>query len=254
MGRFFSAAIQEYQSVVIGRHFDPIVFEMIFNLNKDDFKEENFSKTVDKLMAIYLEKNLNLKKKEVKNVLEDNLSEEFKDIYCVDSKDALIKSYEIDKKIEATLIIAKSLYGSLNNPSDWDPLKGDSFDIFHEKIEGVLSNKVIANAFRSNGSADIRSFQYIKYWSQNASPELLKKFVKAISGTTMLPPDTEFNLINFGNEVNQLPKFHTCDFAIELLKDSSYEPFKEKLELSLTYFVLKPAAFKWGKQNVVRTS
>lgn len=47
----------------------------------------------------------------------------------------------------------------------------------------------------------------------------------------MLPPDTEFNLINFDNEVNQLPKFHTCDFAIEL----SNEAFREKLELSLTH-------------------
>lgn len=235
MGRFFSAAIQKHQSIVIGRHFHPIVFEMIFSLNKDDFTEENFAKTFDKLLSIYLKKEFTLEEKEVKNILEDQLSEEFKDIHCIDSKDNLIKSYQIDKKINATLIIAKSMYDSLRKPTDWNFLKGDSVDSFREKIEGTLSNNAVVNAFNSNGSADVMSFQYIKKWSQNASPEFLQKLVKAISGTTMLTPDTEFNLINLGDEVNKLPIFHTCNFTVELSKYSSYEEFKEKLELSLMY-------------------
>lgn len=245
MGRFFSAAMQKHRSIVVGKHFHPIVFEMIFSLNKDDFIEENFAKTFDKLLSIYLKKEFHLEEKEVKEILEDTISEEFKDIHYTDSKDDLIKSYEIDKKINATLIIAKSMYDSLKEPKDWDSLKGDSVDNFHEKIEGALSNNAVANAFRNNGSADEMSFNYIKKWSQSANPELLQKLVKAISGSTMLTPDIEFKLINLGSGMNKLPVFHTCSFTVELSKYSSYEEFKEKLELSLTY-CLEKSGFQMG--------
>lgn len=232
IGRFFSGAMQKYKSLQIGRHFHPIVFEMIFNLNETDLLNKNSSEVLDKMLKIYMQKELNCEEHIVKNVLDNNITKKLRDLYCVNSKEEFIEDYEINKKINATLLIAKSMYDSLSDKKDWNRLKGDSVDILKTNIQGVLSKDAVINSFQYNHESIL--LEYITKWINETTPKSIENFVEAITGMTTLFTNHELNIIH-SHGLDRLPIFHTCGFSIELSDYSSYDMFKEKLELSLAH-------------------
>lgn len=239
LGRFFSSAIQEYKSIVLGQYFHPIVFEMIFNLTTEDLANYHSSSVFDKMLKIFIIKELNAPQEFVQAVIQDNITDELREIYYIDSKEEYIKEYNFDKKIEAILIIAKSMYDSLLNKVEWGPLKGDSVEVLRDKIQGILSRDKIKNALQIDemDEVDETSFEYIKKWITGTNSEMLEKFIDAISGMKTLNSTTKLNIAGV-NGLNKLPQFHTCLFRMDLSQYSSYEAFKEKLEISLDHCML----------------
>ncbi|MGL4348173.1 MAG: hypothetical protein ACRCSV_01765 [Chlamydiales bacterium] len=239
IGRFFSSAIQEYKSIVLGQYFHPIVFEMIFNLTAEDLANYHSSSVFNKMLKILIIKELNAPEEFAEAVIQDKITDEIKEIYCIDSKEECIKEYNFDKKIEAILIIAKSMYDSLLNKVEWGPLKGDSVEVLRDKIQGILSRDRVKNALQIDemDEVDETSFEYIKKWITGTNSEMLEKFIDAISGMKTLNSTTKLNIAGL-NGLNKLPQFHTCFFRIDLSQYSSYEAFKEKLEISLDYCML----------------
>lgn len=234
MGVFFSAALQKYKSIVIGQYFHPIIFQMIFSLSEHDLVNKDSQEVFNKMVKIYIKEEFKLEEDLVESILQDNITEELREICYINSTKEFIEEYQLDKKIKATLIIAKSMYDFLLHPTEWNSLKGNSPDTFRDKIQGILSKEQVINAFQNGYGPNTRSMEYIKRWSGEVNTELLQKFVKAISGLTTLNNNRELSIILRKSEKDKLPIFHTCGFAIELSNYSSYEAFKEKLEISLT--------------------
>lgn len=236
IGRFFSAALQQYTSIVVGQHFHPIVFEMIFSLTKDELVNKDSSQIFDKLLKISMVKEFKMEEEVAENLIRNTITDELRDIYCIDSKEEFIKEYDLDKKIKATLIIAKSIYDSLLPEADWDTVKGNSSDALREKIQGIISRDTVKNALQIDemDNANATSFEYIKKWITGTNSEMLQKFIEAISGMKTMPSTTQLNIAGMSG-IDKLPQFHTCFFRMDVSQYSSYEAFKEKLELSLEY-------------------
>ena len=232
IGRFFSAALQKHEFIQIGQYFHDIVFEMIFNLNEDDLVNKDTPQVFDKMLKIYMEKELHCKEDIVRIFLENNITEELRDIYCISSKEEFIESLELNHKINAVLLIANSMYNCLSDKNDWNRLKGDSATILRNNIQGVISKDIVINSFKSDSYP--RSFEHIKRWIKESEAEHLQKFVEAISSMTTLPVNHNLH-IEKSHGLDRLPIFHTCGFTIELSDYSSYDTFKEKLELSLAH-------------------
>lgn len=232
MGKFFSGAIQKYKSLQIGEHFHPIVFEMIFNLNETDLFNKKLPEVLDKMLKIYMEKEFQWEEQIVKDFVDNNITKELRDIYYVNSKEEFIEDYRINKKINAILLIAKSMYDSLSDKNDWNILKGDSVDILKTNIVGALSKDTVINSFKHNPDSIL--LEYITKWINETTPESIESFVQAITGMSTLFTNHELNIIH-SNGSDRLPIFHTCGFSIELSDYSSYAMFKEKLELSLAH-------------------
>lgn len=246
IGRFFSAALQQYASIVVGQHFHPIVFEMIVALNKDELVNKDSSEVFDKLLKICIVKEFKMGEELAENLIRNTITEELTDVYCIDSKEEFIKEYDLDKKIKATLIIAKSIYDSLLPEADWDTVKGNSSDALREKIQGSISRDTVKNALQIDEmeNANATSFEYITKWITGTNSEMLQKFIEAISGMKTLPSTTQLSIAGMSG-IDKLPLFHTCFFRMDLSQYSSYEAFKEKLETSLDY-CLAGSGFQMG--------
>lgn len=236
LGRFFSAAMQRYQSIVVGQYFHPIVFKMLFALTPEDLEMNDSSEVFDKMLKIYIRDHFNATEEIAQNLVENNITEDFRDIYCIESRDQFIKENKIDEKIKAILLIAKSIYDSLSSKTRWVPIKGTSPDVLREKIEGILSKDTIQNALQMDerDQPHPTSVEYLKKWITGTDSQMLQKFIEAISGMKSLDPAIKLNMAGITG-INTLPKFHTCVFRIDLSQYSSYEIFKEKLEMSLDY-------------------
>lgn len=236
LGRFFSAAMQRYKSIVVGQYFHPIVFKMLFALTPEDLEINDSSEVFDKMLKIYILDHFNATEEIAQNLVENNITEDLRDIYCIESRDQFIEENKIDQKIKAILLIAKSIYDSLSSKTRWVPIKGTSPDMLREKIEGILSKDTVQNALQMDerDQPHQTSVEYLKKWITGTDSQMLQKFIEAISGMKSLDPAIKLNMAGITG-INTLPKFHTCVFRIDLSQYSSYEIFKEKLEMSLDY-------------------
>lgn len=239
IGRFFSCALQKYKSIVLGPYFHPIIFEMIFTLNNQDFINYNSSQVFDKMLKTCILRELNGSEEFAEAVTQDNITDELRDIYYINSKEQCIQEYVFDKKIKAVLIIAKSIYDSLSNKIDWNVLKGNSAVILREKIEGSISKARVKSALQSDerDPVDENSLEFMEKWLTGTNSAQLERFVQAISGMKTLSSMTKLHVANMPG-LNKLPQFHTCFFRMDLSAYSSYEAFKEKLEISLDHCLL----------------
>lgn len=236
LGRFFSAALQQYHSLVLGSHFDPVLFEMLIHLSSEDLTNYNSKQVFDKLLKIYLLKKFKVAEELADNLIANHITDELRDIYCIDSKDEFINEHKIDKKIKAVLLVATSMRDSLLDCSRWESLRGNSADVLREKIQGVISRDSVRNALQMDpmDRATQTSWEYLTKWINGSNSEMLEKFIEAISGTKTLTSNATLNIAGRSG-LDKLPLFHTCFFRIDLSDYSSYEAFKEKLELSLEY-------------------
>lgn len=245
IGKFFSAALQQCNSIVIGQHFNPIVFEMIFHLTVQDFANQDFLKVFDKILKIYLVKGFKMEEELAENLIRNDITDELREIYCLNSKEEFIKEYELDQKIKGVFIIAKSIYDSLGK-TEWDTLQGDSADNLQAKIQGTICKGKVKDSLVMDtiDKANEISLQYLKKWITETNFQLLEKFVEAICGIKRLPPNTQLNITRMSG-VDKLPVFYICFFRIELSEYSCYQVFKEKLEKSLDY-CLAGCGFQMG--------
>ncbi|MGL4348174.1 MAG: hypothetical protein ACRCSV_01770 [Chlamydiales bacterium] len=239
IGRFFSTALQQYNFIVLGQNFHPIVFEMIFSLTVEDLAKLDSQEVFDKMFLVWLLQERNIDERMGKNIVKDKITKEVRDIYCINSKAEFIKMYRLEEKIKAILILTRSIYDSLSNKGEWETLKGNSATTLREKIQGTISKEDVIKVLSLDDLDKVKetSVQYIKKWVTETSTERLIELVEAISGIKTLSRTTKLNVSGVKG-MDKLPVFYMCFSRIELSEYTSYKIFKERLEVSLDHCLI----------------
>ncbi|MGL4348680.1 MAG: hypothetical protein ACRCSV_04415, partial [Chlamydiales bacterium] len=237
-GKLFFLSFLNHQSVTLGKHFHPSVFEMIFSLNDRDLKNIFSDEVFKKMVKIYGIKVFQLSEEAANDLSQNIMNESIQDIFCVDSIKELKDTYMYDKQINAILIIAKSMYDSLKIkfPKNrlWNSLKeGSSAEKLQIKIEGEINLSKVLDALRYKGNFFENNFIYMKRWCTEANTDMLKKLVYATTGKDTLNDKDTINVTDERTD-GKLPYFCTCFSYIQLSNYSgNYEKFKKDINTTI---------------------
>lgn len=244
VGALFAACLRGYKTTFIGSHFNPILFNMIYGLfqslpememTPNQLAEIDPAKGMSelifkKLYTIYTKEYLHFTDEQIADTLKGEVPDGWEDFWDESSKE------EIVEVIRGTFIIAQSLIAHLKNP--WGYGNGiatsSSAEEFRRKIEGVISKEMVLNSLKWNKKHEATQ-GYLIRWIEEASDEMLQKFVETAAGSSSLGPNTELE-IRLYSETERLPTFHTCSFEIDLPDGyPNYGAFQTKFEQSLEF-------------------
>jgi hypothetical protein len=229
-------------SVTTGAHFHPTLFAMIHALTLDDLIPEvpaDVPNIKEKLTKLYLKAQFpqlfgSDSDGEIVALINGEVSQELQ-ARGVDEE--FLKDYHVNSIIQATLLIAKSMHKNLTVPNQWADadIIGDSPEILSKKIEGSLSSDLVISAFGLESEAEDTRKGMVKRWVLNASPEELKNFIFALTGSTSLSPGQKLgiHLCEALNNPENAPVFHTCGQYMDLPNYPTYELFASKLAISI---------------------
>ncbi len=238
IGEIFGFALNQHQNILIGRHFSPILFQLIHSLSSEEIihlaqeADETTKKFRDQLLTIFLKSEFSyLSDKKIQQILDNTLPENLQE----DSKNCeeFLQSIGFPKILAATRAISESIPRFL--AGSWDEMKGASPQELANKIQGSLTKELVLNALKMNGAQNEQTEQHLRMWLDEANEQDLEQFVLAISGSPTLNPSSTLNIYLYSGEGGKLPIFHTCGYTMDLSTEyTDFEMFKSKLEQSLS--------------------
>ncbi len=154
----------------------------------------------------------------------------------------VIEAALIDPQFQAIRLIAQETKDKIDAES-WKLLHQEGPKKMQERIEGVLSKEILLSKLHweetaSHTSLDLqlkaKTKRFLKNWIERASPDDLRKFVRAVtSNNTLGPNPLKIEIYNRGPEF--IPVAHTCFFTLELSAEYvDQETFDKKINLLLT--------------------
>jgi len=123
--------------------------------------------------------------------------------------------------IPAIAIIAKGMHSILRN-TQWENMTQLEAESLSEKIQGMqlLSGETVIDQLKWTGPYTETSEQtktFLKEWLRQANPDDLKRFVKAVTGSTSLTKQSELKMrLYTADPPEKLPVSHTCFNTLDL--------------------------------------
>lgn len=252
MGMLFAVALNRHRSVLLGRHFHPILFKMMHLLTQEEMNHippdvtslNDIPQAIqNKLLKLYLKDELpsafgapGMPEEALTAAVDafvenGTINDWMANTILVSEREEFLSERGIQQILLATFAIAKSMQQRIKAPDQWNTAKGVSSEELRLKIEGELSKEGVLAAFDLE-TVENQNTNWLFQWIQEASSEQLERFVYSISGAPVVLPNQTF-IIRSLPASHKLPAFHTCFYIIDLPRYNNYETFKEKLELSL---------------------
>lgn len=206
------------------------------------------------MFRIYGKKNLNFTEEQIETIIEG--SEEVDIVLTFEEAGYSMKEEffhsDFKQMALACTIIAKSMHAHLNNPWDWDDIKGLA-DEFATKIEGRLTKEGVLEALQWDGDCGTGTTKdNLIRWINECDLKDLEMFVMAVTGSTTLSPGRKLTIVlNPTPSVAaaasadaaaavyfkvDLPAYHTCVSEMHMPDNyGSYNNFVSKLERCTIY-------------------
>lgn len=144
IGKVFGASFLGIGKIVIGKYFDPVVFEMIQALSSEeveqipeDLRSEIPEEISRKLFLIYIKKIMpDLTEEDTAKIFRDEFDAIITSIYFVTSKKEFMNRY-FDEVFFGTLAISRGMYDFFTNKSTWEYTRAFSKEYFQRRVEGL---------------------------------------------------------------------------------------------------------------------
>lgn len=98
-----------------------------------------------------------------------------------------------------------------------------------QKIQGRFDKQAVKNALQTWSS--IKILGYLNKWIDESDKDMVQKFVKAVTGSNTLAYNSTIRVEEFASS-KRLPVYHTCSRQVDIPSYTDYNTFKTKLEQS----------------------
>lgn len=133
-------------------------------------------------------------------------------------------------KVSAAFYIAKGFGKHINEHAP--QMRSSSYQFLMDEVQGRFSKELVI----ANLTGPEPSLGHLQRWVRESDEELVKRFVKAVTGATSISAETDLRIDQYGGWDNdRLPTYHTCFNSLDMPAYSSYEQMKQKLEESIEY-------------------
>ncbi|MDP1608462.1 MAG: leucine-rich repeat domain-containing protein [Chlamydiales bacterium] len=260
IGMIFGAAFRKNpeRPIITGKHFHPILFEMLYCLFQEDFSgcPDQFAAVSDlpkdilkKLLSSHLCSKADgpddQKKMNASLLAEAYIENQFPDPFGVyESREEFLKVYPYADKVilaaPGVLAIAQGMDKFLN----WHVNVASPADL-QLNIEGYFSREEVKNTLswqeEENSPQNDQTKEFLIRWIEDESTPLntISQFLFAISGSSTIMKDQNLQVSFYSAEGPEeghewFPKYHACAFAMEIPRNyPDYETFKKMLEASI---------------------
>jgi hypothetical protein len=259
-------------SYVIGKIFDPAVFDVIAaapprvlytgfeNLDDDsllalytalekgkdnqllqyyqtpDLRQCNEDTLRDMISYAYMEDLDEMPKKLKGNPSKGTILEHQKTI----REQLKMQLIDCAKANESLPLIFKMAEGIAYNEierDEWQNKDWTSIGNLEMRIQGSFDKQNIKDAFLCYSTTK----NYIDQWIDQSDDAMVKMFLKAATGSTAIAANIKIN-IRYSDDKNRLPEYHTCARTIDIPEYDDFATFKSKLEQS--FICLEKEAFQ----------
>jgi hypothetical protein len=217
IGTVFAAGLLN-KSFTTGKYLDPMMFDMILSLEKEDIERipenlEGLPKNIlDKLAARYI-------------------ASQYPNGLGGVSNDQFLHEYpEATQVVHAAAVLAKSMYSHLGEQGWAREVTGKTANDLTGAIQGDISREIIIAAIRRSDANQV-AVNLLEGWLNQANENQLKQFLIAVTGSATLLPNQTLT-------VNQTTlqalrggtfAFHTCFNSVDVAVDQIRGEFNNSL-------------------------